>query len=92
MSLITDIEAVEFGENAIGLFQGLSQFGISDELGQATLCAAASILASEAISKGRSIFDLIDEFGDLAETFEFSLRAKLTAFVQPTTPHAPDAR
>lgn len=91
MSLITDIEAVEFSENAVGLFQGMSQFGMSDELGQAVLCAAASILASEAIRTDRDIFDLIDEFGDLAETFEFSLRASLVAFVQPATPHAPEA-
>lgn len=92
MTLIADIEAAEFSKNAIGLFQGLNQFSVSDEMGQAVLCAAASILAAEAIAEGRDIFDLIDEFGDLAETFEFSLRAKLAAFVQPPEPHAPEAR
>jgi len=77
MTLIIDIEATEFGADAVDVFQGLAAFEASDEMGKVVLSAAASLLAGAAISQGRDIFDLINEFGDLVESFEYALRTKM---------------
>lgn len=83
MTLIIDIEGSEFSDHAVDVFQGLAAFEPSDEMGKVVLSAAASLLAGAAISQGRDIFDLINEFGDLVESFEYALQAKLAARPSP---------
>lgn len=76
MTLLAAINATEFSADSGDLFSALAVFGPADEVGKVVLSAAASVLATAAIAQGRDVFDLIDEFGELVETFDFSLRAR----------------
>lgn len=75
MTLLSRIEETAFTEESLSLFAELSTLRSTDERALVVIAAAAVILAQTSHTPCR-LFELVDEFGEVAETIERELKLR----------------
>ena len=68
MTLLRDIEATEWSEDAVALFLSLALFGPTDEDALIVVAAAARLIAATAVNES-DLEALLCEFGDVAHSW-----------------------
>lgn len=68
MTLLRDIEATEWSEDAVALFLSLAQFGPTDEGALIVVAAAALLMAAAAVNES-DLEALLCEFGDVVHSW-----------------------
>jgi len=88
LPLVREVDNTEWSTSDHELFDALVQHDRTDPRWLVIITAAATMIASEAISGPRDVFDLGDDFCELVEVIEFQLQQKI-ADAPPPCPSPP---